>query len=227
MKNKIDLSKLLKDKQIIFFGDDHNMNQGREWLREEIKKNKQKIDFVALEYFETSKQQLIEGGDDKRMQKYLEKTYKDFCGFKAKSVIEIVKVCKELGVKVFGIEMPEESFSDWYKAESQAERIKDIAKQIIGLSELGNGVVLIGADHVEKGKDNVFKLVRQTLDEAKLASVVFIGGKDWTIDTEEYWVRKLEIEAQRNKQHKKFYVKPGDKKFLADWIIHFPQTEHC
>lgn len=225
--NKFNLQDLFNSYKIVFLGDDHNMNQGREWLAREIKKSKLRIDFLALEYIEVDKQYLIDERDDNKLKKYLEKAFKDFPGFNAESILGIISSCHHLGVKVFGIEMPEESFSDWYKADAQRERMEFISNQVIELTALGKGIVLIGADHVEKNRNNVFRRIKESAGKNNIISLIFVGGKDWSIDTEEYWIKRLESDAKNKGLDKQFYIEPGNKQIPADWIIHFPQTEHA
>ncbi len=224
--NKFDLQNLVNCYKIIFFGDDHNMNQGREWLGREIKRHRSKVAFMALEYIEADKQYLIDGKDDDKLKKYLEKTYKEFLGFEAGSIINIINVCRHLGIKVFGIEMPENSFNDWHTADAQKARVEFMSEQVIKLTKLGKGIVLIGADHVEKNKDNVLKRVKRLVGKSNIVSLIFIGGKDWSIDTEDYWIKRLESDAKNTGLDRQFYVKFGNRQIPADWIIHFPQTEH-
>lgn len=212
--------------QLVFLGDDHDMNQGRNWLSDQIKEGKLKIDFLALEYIETSKQNLLEKGNKLRAKKYLDEVYKEFPGFSSDSILKIIDVCQQSKIKVFGIEMPEESFKDWRSEVAQSERTKYIASRIIELTKIGKGIVLIGADHVEKIGNNVFDIVRKNLGEVNTISMVMIGGREWSIDTEDYWIRKLEIKAQREKKSKEFYFfKVDNNSYPTDWIIHFPQIE--
>lgn len=137
----------------------------------------------------------------------------------------IINVCHDLGIKVLGIEMPAGSFADWHQADAQKERMKFLSNQVIKLTKLGRGVVLLGADHVEKEQDNVFQKVQESVGKDKVASVIFIGGKNWSSDTEDYWIRGLEAGAKDRGLDNQFYIEPGGKQIPADWIIHFPQTK--
>ncbi len=225
--HKISLNTLFKDKQIIFFGDDHDMNQGRNWLADQIEKCSEKIDFLALEYVESSKQKLLENDNHGKLKKYLQKTYLDFPGFMPDSILNIVTVCKKKGIRVQGIEMPEDSFTDWTDKNAQLQRVEYLIHEIKNLLPLGKGIVLTGADHAEKREHNVYGKIRSELiDNSKILSVLFIGGKNWTVDTNEYYIRKLELEAiNTNRALLLFDFPVKDNAVPADWVIHFPQTE--
>jgi hypothetical protein len=54
-QNIINLKNLFKKNDIIFFGDDHDMNQGRDWLSKELL-NLDNIKYLGLEYIDTSQQ---------------------------------------------------------------------------------------------------------------------------------------------------------------------------
>ena len=222
IKNKF--FKEINNNKIIFFGDDHDMNQGRNWLAKVIN-DITNIDFFAIEYVETSKQKLIDDDNDENLIKYLKKVYKEFPGFSPESIINIINICKRKKIKVIAIEMPEESFKDWKTEKSQQARIKYITKQIYKLAKNKKGVVLMGADHVEKVGNNVLNNVKKIIKQ-KIVSVIFIGGKNWTIDTEDYWIRRLEIKfITENNNLKMKYLKVINEKYPTDWIIHFPQSE--
>lgn len=220
------LFKLIKKYKVTFLGDDHNMNQGRSWLADQIKKGELKIDFLALEYIETSRQDLLEKKNQNTIKKYLKKTYWEFPGLDPDSIWQIINSCQKSKVKIFGIEMPEESFGDWENEATQSERTKYIASKIIELTKFGKGIVLIGADHAEKRKGNVFDMVKQILGTGNVVSLIMIGGKNWSIDTKDYWIRKLELEAKKQKKDKElyFFIANNDL-FPTDWVIHFPQVE--
>jgi hypothetical protein len=112
---------------------------------------------------------------------------------------------------------------NWEDTAVQETRIKFLADKIIELSRNNNGkgIVLLGADHVEKRKDNVYGLVQRQLQN--LVSVVFVGGKDWTIDTEEYWIRKIEVGAINMGWKNDFFaIEVLNQEFPCDWVIHFP-----
>ena len=223
IKNNIDLNKLLQKHRILFFGDDHDMNQGREWLAREINKLGN-IDFIAIEYVDTSSQKLIDNGEYKKLNVYLKKTYANFLGFSTESVINLIKVAKSKNIKIFGIEMPENSFDNWHTKKAQEERIKYISKEILKITKLGNGIVLLGADHTEKGQNNIFKNIKNKYSE--VVSLVFIGGKSWSQDTEDYWIRKLEMDSQKNRNSNKIFIlKVKNDISPTDYIIHFPQRE--
>jgi hypothetical protein len=74
----ISLNILLQKHKLVLFGDDHNMNQGRYWLANEIGKVTDKIDFLALEYIETSKQFLLKEPTLIPLKKYLQEAYSEF-----------------------------------------------------------------------------------------------------------------------------------------------------
>ncbi len=226
--NKNLLNNLFKDKRIIFFGDDHNMNQGRDWLAEQIDKSIKKIDFLALEYIESSKQELLEKGKSNQLKRYLKKTFLDFPGFSPDSILNIVAVCRAKEIKISGIEIPKESFTDWTNKNAQIQRVKHLTNEVKSILPLGNGIVLMGADHVEKREDNVYGKIKSELgDKNDILSVLFIGGKKWTIDTEDYYIRKLELDAKLNKKEKTLYAYriKKDSSVPSDWVIHFPQVE--
>ncbi|MHB8362659.1 MAG: hypothetical protein ACYDBX_03515 [Patescibacteria group bacterium] len=223
IKNNIDLNKLLQKHRILFFGDDHDMNQGREWLAREINKL-EKIDFIAIEYVDTSSQKLIDNGEYTKLKIYLRKTYKDFKGLSPESIINLIKVAKSKNIKIFGIEMPENSFDNWDTKQAQEERIKYISKEILKIAKLGNGIVLLGADHTEKGQNNIFGNIKSKYSE--VISLVFIGGKSWSQDTEDYWIRKLEMDFQKDKNFNNMFIsKIKNNIYPTDYIIHFPQKE--
>ena len=222
-RQKVDFKKLTANYQLVMFGDDHNMNKGREWLAREIKSDKSRIDFLGLEYIETSKQNLIAENRENKIVPYLKKTYKDFPGFDPYSVSKLVDLSRETKIKVEGIETPDATFINWEDIEAQEARIKYLAEKIIELSgnENQKGIVLLGADHVEKRNDNVYGLVQRQIKN--LVSVVFVGGKDWTIDTEEYWIRKIEIGVINMGWENDFFaLEVKNNEYPCDWIIHFP-----
>lgn len=216
------LYNIIKNQKIIMLGDDHNMNKGRRWLEMEIKTGKLNINFLCLEYIEVSQQKLINHLDKQKLLAYLKKSYMDFPGFNPNSVLNLITSAKKAGISTKAIEIPENSFGEWNNEISQNARTKFIAKQITKASKLGNGLVLLGADHVEKKEDTVYGLVKKSLGD--VVSVIFIGGKNWTIDTNEYWIRRLELQIKTEKLDKKlFALNTTEYDFPCDWIIHFPQ----
>lgn len=222
MKNNFYLDEIFLERNLILFGDDHNMNSGRKWLTDQIMSTSSEIKYLAIEYIETDQQQLIEDLDQKRLNAYLIEKYKEFPGFDPTSVINLIEKAKTKGIKVIGIEMPEKSFSDWKSKKSQKMRTKFISDQIIQLNKLGKGIILVGADHAEKKKRNLHGKV----NNKGILSVIFVGGKSWSLDTGEYWIRKIELEAQKSGTEKElFAIKVKKEEFPCDWIIHFPQIE--
>ncbi len=222
-QKSINLKKLFKKNNILFFGDDHDMNQGRYWLSKELL-NLDNIDYLGIEYIDTSKQELINNSEYNKLGIYLKKVYKDFPGFSPDSIINLIKIAKTKNIKVYGIEMPEASFDNWYTKEAQDARVKYISKQIIKISKLGKGIILLGADHVEKNRKNVCHNIKKRYED--ILSIIFIGGRNWSQDTEEYWIRKLEMDSQRNKiQNDFFVIRTKNHIFPTDYILHFPQIE--
>ncbi len=222
-QNTIDLKKLLEENNILFFGDDHDMNQGRDWLCKQIL-NLDNIDYLGIEYIDTSKQELIDDSEYNKLEIYLKRVYKDFLGFSPDSVLNLIKIAKTKNIKIYGIEMPEDLFDNWYTTEAQDKRVKYIFKQILKISKLGKGIILLGADHVEKNQKNVFQNIKKRYKD--ILSLIFIGGRNWSQDTEEYWIRKLEIDSQRNNTENDFFIlKIKNSKIPTDYIIHFPQIE--
>lgn len=219
----INLKKILEKNDIIFFGDDHDMNQGRYWLSKELL-NLDNIDYLGIEYIDTSKQELINNSEYNKLAIYLKKVYKDFPGFSPDSIINLIKIAKTKNIKVYGIEMPENSFDNWYKRKAQDARVKYISKQIIKISKLEKVIILLGADNIEKKQKNVFHNIKKKYKD--ILSIIFIGGKNWSIDTEEYWIRKLEMDSQRkNIQNDFFVMRIKNNIFPTDYILHFPQIE--
>lgn len=213
------LEKVSLGKDLILFGDDHNMNQGRSWLTQKIAITSLKIKYFALEYIETDRQDLIDELDKKTLCTYITEKYKDFPGLDPMSIFDLISESKKRGIKVVGIEMPEGSFNNWELLAAQTSRTKYISQQLRELNKLGFGIALLGTDHAEKDRDNVYSLIPY-----KKLSVVFMGGKAWSIDTEEYWIRKIELTAQKSGNNSfAFLVKNNE--FPCDWVIHFPQTE--
>lgn len=216
------LSSIAKNKRIVILGDDHNMDKGREWLAKEIRNGLPNINFLALEYIETDKQKLIDKFDKKEIISHLKHSYKDFPGFSPNSILKLIASSKRAKLQITAIEIPEKSFQEWNNKTAQKARTKFISQQITKISERENGLVLLGADHAEKMKDNVYGQLKKTVGE--IVSVVFIGGKNWTIDTDEYWIRKLEIEIKKERLDKKmFALNVVNHRLPCDWIIHFPQ----
>ncbi len=80
------------------------------------------------------------------------------------------------------------------------------------IAKLGNGIVLLGADHTEKGQNNIFKNIKNKYSE--VVSLVFIGGKNWSQDTEDYWIRKLEMDSQKNRNSNKIFILKVKIRFL-------------
>lgn len=215
----------LTGKSVVFFGDDHDMNSGRNWLARQIKTGQLKPKFLAIEYIETDQQSLIDKLDKKVLCSYISEKYKEFPGLNAESIYMLIKVAKENGIEVRGVEMPDKYFTDWKTEMAQSSRIEYITDQIQELTEIGDGIILLGADHVEKNKTNVFGKIFLANNNEKI-SVIFIGGKSWSIDTEEYWIRRLELDAiAKNKSLDYFETEVQDQSSPCHWIIHFPQVE--
>lgn len=213
---------LARGKKLILLGDDHNTSSGIEWLKEELPIISGEINFLATEYIESDKGNLLTNKDTGEILEYLKNRYKDFPGFNPNSIVSLLRQAQKLGMHIAGVDMPEDTFTDWTILESQMERTKHLSRKILELAFKHKGVVLLGADHVEKKSDNVYGLLKaKGLDPI---SIVFIGGKDWTIDTEEYWIRKEELLAKQNKFDRKlFYYKSRERSLPCDWVIHFPQ----
>ncbi len=217
----LNLEKVSLGKDLVLFGDDHNMNSGRTWLSHQIVKMSSKIKYLAIEYIETDQQALIDQLDKEILCSYIAKKYKDFPGLNPVSIFDLISEFKMRRIKVVGIEMPESSVSNWESVGAQTIRTKYISQQLRELNKLGFGIALLGADHVEKGRNNVYSQIPY-----KKSSVVFTGGKAWSIDTKEYWIRKIELAAQESgKKNDNFAFLVKNSEFPCDWVIHFPQTE--
>jgi hypothetical protein len=155
---------------------------------------------------------------------YLKRVYKDFPGFSPDSIITLIKIAKRKNLKIYGIEMPENSFDNWYTQEAQDKRVEYISKEIMKISKLGKGIILLGADHVEKNHKNVFYNIKKKYKN--ILSIIFIGGRNWSIDTEEYWIRKLEVDSQRKGIQNNFLIfRIKYNIYPTDYILHFPQVE--
>ena len=221
--NKPNLRKLIADNKLVLLGDDHNTNQGRNWLKKELSRLAGKVNFPATEYVESDRQDLLNGSNESKLCDYLKIRYNEFPGFNPDSIISLVKHVQNMGIDIIGVDMPESSFSDWKTTESQQERTKHILGILSKLVSTQTGLALLGADHVEKKTETVCGILNKV--GIKPLSVVFIGGKNWSIDTEEYWIRREELKAQKNNiDMKLFAFKVNNNSLPCDWVIHFPQN---
>lgn len=209
---------------LVLFGDDHNTNSGRVWLKNLIPQISDNFQNFGLEYMPSPDEEFRNNKD--LLRKYLVENYKDFPGLNPDSVIDIVNQCESNKMEVFGIDMPPDYFDDWQNQQNQRERIKFMTKVVMDHLAQGNTLALFGGDHVEIRDDNVYGLIRKERPDVKILSIVFIGGKTWTIDTKDYWIRKLELLAiEQRLQNTFFILNNSDNELRCDFVIHLPQIE--
>lgn len=209
---------------LVMFGEDHNVNSGRVWLKNLIPQVSSNFQSVGLEYIPSPDAQYL--NDQDLLVKHLAESYKDFPGFDSNSIIGITNVCRANDLKIFGIDMPPDYFDDWQDQENQKERVDFMAKNVLRQLATGKALTLFGGDHIENRRDNVYGVIKKDKPETKILSVAFVGGKSWSIDTEDYWLRKLELAATELNMPDKFFVlKNSDNILPCDVVIHFPQVE--
>src|SRR3972149_6992950 len=131
---KPSLKDLIVGRELVLLGDDHNTDQGRVWLKKELPPLSGGIGFLATEYIESDRTDLLTGSSENKLHAYLKNRYKEFTGFDPVSITSLVKQCHGLGIETVGVDMPESSFSDWRASESQQERTKYISGMLSKLA---------------------------------------------------------------------------------------------
>ena len=220
--DKIELFNSISSSQLVLFGDDHNTDSGRIWIRDNLEELSYNRKNLGLEYIPSSDEKYINHID--LLKIHLDSNYKEFPGFHIDSVINIIMEAQRQKLRVFGIDMPSDYFKDWTDSLNQKERTKYMSENILKNLEEGKTMALLGADHVENKTDNVYGMISERSPNIKVLSIVFAGGKDWTVDTEDYWIRQVDITAKDIGWDKEtIFMKNQNDLLPCDWVIHFPQ----